>query len=43
MVNKRTVGGLMAACSLFLAFPALSSAHTLAVSATASQCVTPLS
>ncbi|MBV9605599.1 MAG: hypothetical protein JO027_10845 [Solirubrobacterales bacterium] len=33
----------MAAFSLFLAFPALSSAHTLAVSVSPSQCVTPLS
>src|SRR5947209_6677722 len=42
MVNKRSMG-VVAAFSLFLAFPALSSAHTLAVSASASQCVSPLS
>jgi hypothetical protein len=42
MVNKRSIGGVVAAMSCFLAFPALSSAHTLAVSATPSQCVMPL-
>src|SRR5437660_6874766 len=42
MVNKRSISGMVAAFSLFLAFPALSSAHTLAVSASPSQCVTPL-
>ncbi len=43
MVNKRSISGMVAAFSLFLAFPALSSAHTLSVSAGPSQCVTPLS
>jgi hypothetical protein len=42
MVNKRSMGGMVAAFSLFLAFPALSGAHTLAVSVGVSQCVTPL-
>lgn len=42
MVNKRSMCGMVAAFSLFLAFPALSSAHTLSVSAGSSQCVTPL-
>ena len=42
MVNKRSISGMVAAFSLFLAFPALSSAHTLSVSAGASQCVNPL-
>jgi hypothetical protein len=42
MVNKRSISGMVAAFSLFLAFPALSSAHTLSVSAGPSQCVTPL-
>ncbi len=42
MVNKRSISGVVAAFSLFLAFPALSSAHTLSVSAGPSQCVTPL-
>ncbi len=41
MVNKRSMGGMVAACSLLLAFPALSSAHTLSVSVGPSQCVTP--
>jgi hypothetical protein len=43
MVNKRSISGMVAAFTLFLAFPALSSAHTLSVSASPSQCVTPLS
>jgi len=42
MVNKRSISGMVAAFSLFLAFPALSSAHTLSVSAGPSACVTPL-
>jgi hypothetical protein len=42
MVNKRSMSGMVAAFSLFLAFPALSSAHTLSVSAGPSQCVNPL-
>jgi hypothetical protein len=42
MVNKRSMGGMVAAFSLFLAFPALSSAHTLAVSASPSLCASPL-
>src|ERR1700759_3431565 len=42
MVNKRSISGMVAAFSLFLAFPALSSAHTLAGSAGPSQCVNPL-
>lgn len=42
MVNKRSIGGVVAAFSLFLAFPALSSAHTLSVSAGPSVCVSPL-
>jgi len=42
MVNKRSMSGMVAAFSLFLAFPALSSAHTLSVSAGSSQCVSPL-
>jgi hypothetical protein len=42
MVNKRSISGMVAAFSLFLAFPALSSAHTLSVSAGSSQCVNPL-
>ncbi len=42
MVNKRLMGGLIAAFSLVLAFPALASAHTLSVSAGPSTCVTPL-
>ncbi len=41
MVNKRSISGMVAAFSLFLAFPALSSAHTLSVSAGPSACVTP--
>ncbi len=41
MVNKRSISGMVAAFSLFLAFPALSSAHTLSVSAGAPECVTP--
>jgi hypothetical protein len=43
MVNKRSMGGMVAAFSLLFAFPALSSAHTLSVSVGRSQCVTPLS
>jgi hypothetical protein len=43
MVNKRSMGGMVAAFSLLLAFPALSSAHTVSVSVGRSQCVTPLS
>lgn len=42
MVNKRSMCGVVGAFSLFLAFPALSSAHTLSVSAGPSVCVTPL-
>jgi hypothetical protein len=42
MVNKRSISGLIAAFSVFWAFPALASAHTLAVSVAPSQCVTPL-
>ena len=42
MVNKRSISGMVAAFSLFLVFPALASAHTLSVSATPAQCVTPL-
>jgi hypothetical protein len=42
MVNKRSISGMVAAFSLFLAFPALSSAHTQSVSAGPSHCVTPL-
>ncbi len=42
MVNKRSMCGMVAALTCFLAFPALASAHTLAVSAGPSQCVTPL-
>lgn len=42
MVNKRSMGGMVAAFAMFLAFPALASAHILAVSASPSQCVTPL-
>jgi hypothetical protein len=42
MVNKRWIGGTAAAFSLFFAFPALASAHVLAVSVGSSQCVTPL-
>jgi hypothetical protein len=42
MVNKRSMSGVVAAVSLFLVFPALSSAHTLSVSAGPSQCVSPL-
>ena len=43
MVNKRSISGMVAAFAVFLAFPALSAAHTLSVSASPSQCVTPLS
>jgi hypothetical protein len=43
MVNKRLIGGVIAAFSLVLAFPALASAHILSVSAGPSTCVTPLS
>ena len=42
MVNKRSMGGMVAAFAFFLAFPALSSAHILAVSAGPSHCLTPL-
>ncbi len=42
MVNKRLMGSMVAAFLVFSAFPALSSAHTLVVSAGPSQCVTPL-
>ena len=42
MVNKRAMGGMVAALSFFLVFPALASAHLLAVSAGPSHCVTPL-
>jgi hypothetical protein len=42
MVNKRSMGGVVVALSFFLAFPALASAHLLAVSAGPSHCVTPL-
>jgi hypothetical protein len=42
MVNKCRTGGLVAAFTLVLAFPALASAHTLSVSAGPSTCVTPL-
>jgi hypothetical protein len=42
MVNRRSMASMAAALALFFAFPALSSAHTLAVSASPSQCVTPL-
>jgi hypothetical protein len=42
MVNKRSMSGLIAAFSMFLVFPALASAHILSVSASRSQCVTPL-
>jgi hypothetical protein len=42
MVNRRLMSSMAAAFSLFLASPALSSAHTLAVSASPSQCATPL-
>jgi hypothetical protein len=42
MVNKRSMGGMVVAFSFFLAFPALSSAHILAVSAGPSHCVSPL-
>jgi len=42
MVNKRSMGGMVAAFAFFLAFPALSSAHILAVTAGPSHCVTPL-
>ena len=43
MVNKRSIISMVAAFSVFCAFPALSSAHTLSVSAGSSQCVSPLS
>jgi hypothetical protein len=42
MVNKCRMGGLVAAFTLVLAFPALASAHTLSVSAGPSTCITPL-
>src|ERR1700729_3861534 len=41
MVNKRLMSGMVAAFFLVLAFPALASAHTLSVSATTPQCVSP--
>ena len=41
MVNKRLISGMVAAFSLVLAFPALASAHTLSVSASTPQCVSP--
>ncbi|HEY4828801.1 MAG TPA: hypothetical protein VIH85_18660 [Solirubrobacteraceae bacterium] len=42
MVNKRSMGGMVVALSFFMAFPALASAHILAVSAGPSHCVSPL-
>src|ERR1700748_594521 len=42
MVNKRSMGGMVVAFSILLAFPALASAHTLSVTAGPSQCITPL-
>ena len=42
MVNKRSISSTFAAFALFLIFPALASAHVLSVSASHSQCVTPL-
>jgi hypothetical protein len=42
MVNKRSMGGMVAAFAFFLAFPALSSAHILSVSAGPSHCVASL-
>jgi hypothetical protein len=42
MVNKRSISGMVAAFTMFLAVPAMASAHTLALSAGPSQCVTPL-
>jgi hypothetical protein len=42
MVNKRSMAGMVAAFSVFFAFPALASAHNLSVSVGPSQCVTPL-
>ncbi len=42
MVNKRLMSGMVAAFFLVLAFPALASAHTLSVSATTPQCVSPV-
>ncbi len=42
MVNKRSISSTFAAFALFLIFPALASAHILSVSASHSQCVTPL-
>ncbi|HTU85729.1 MAG TPA: hypothetical protein VMF57_09165 [Solirubrobacteraceae bacterium] len=42
MVNKRSMGGMVAVLTFFFAVPALASAHTLAVSAGPSHCVTPL-
>src|SRR3984885_11099871 len=41
MVNKRLISGMVAALFLVLAFPALASAHTLSVSASTPQCVSP--
>jgi hypothetical protein len=42
MVNKCRIGGLVAAVGVFFVFPALASAHVLAVSVGPSQCVSPL-
>src|ERR1700733_5427215 len=42
MVNKRSMGGMVVALSFFMVFPALASAHLLAVSAGPSHCVSPL-
>src|SRR5947209_6749739 len=42
MVIKRRLGSLAVVLALVLAFPALASAHTLAVSVSPSQCVSPL-
>ncbi len=43
MVNIRSIVSMIAAFSVFCAFPAFAAAHTLSVSAGSSQCVTPLS
>jgi hypothetical protein len=42
MVTKRRIGSLAVAFAVFLAFPALASAHLLSVSAGPSRCVSPL-
>jgi hypothetical protein len=42
MVAIRRLSSTVAACAFFLIFPALASAHLLAVSASPSQCVSPL-